>query len=981
MEEKMKKLLKSVVKTKMFVIIAVIILAVFLISLLYYYWTVFVDGSFNEDDWGSTTYVASKYTGQAKITGNGIETETTAQELWDQMIKEGNNIEDYLDSPEELEKLMNAELITQYPKIGNGNIDGIIEFERHQIDDSGKDNGSKLRYIDKQTFEDYKNSQDRNILDYFTIDESGNVVVAIINERTYELSGNDDEMTLASLNEEGIDTNPLDEESKTDQDNTYYKKEIEIISKTINYKSIVEKYTMPFQYLWSLLVIGEDKDFVLELADLVYDSEIVFSIYDNINTQEDEIIYTYKKETRTDKYAKISVEDDYDVTGYETERYWLSEDSPEEYKEYYDSNYKTDEYEVSEEEYQVNYNKTYIINNPLCELTKADVWIVDYSKAFTTTTTDNTTSDENEDGNLEDTEYIYNEETSKNSNDDSSLLDDEDAVSFAESVKTYIETYLDRIASNDNKLTISSRAIIPIDFKPIVKDEETSSDGLNKNLVQNDITSDDTTEDSTSQDEDRDVVVNVDYVEYRDYDRKVERRLKSTINTVQKNYVAGDMVLEEKIDKEINVPNFVSILSDPSHSTAKDYITGDYTGWLFLILENNPDTVNMIDLTKRLLNEVLEKDTYKTDFDFSVYSENEFSTVSGTSGSELLIKYIHYWEHSTPPPTNADGTKYIIEDDGYGHPTVGYGVDIYNSGYLSLFQVAGYPTSIGGEVDKEFVDAIEYMILENMISKVTAEVSGLNLTQYQINALISRAFNCGASGALGERNGKTFIEAYNDYWNQESDNQFEEKNSNANLNHNLYTQYMQKPNTSSGQVSNGLIRRRKSEWVLFQTGYYDVLDEWHSDTGTIVETAKMIHEYMEQELYSYCVYGGNRNEECSKFGKSHGLNATFEQSKTGNKNACCATFVSWVLQETGYLSDAEHTDSANGLQDLLKSKGFITINNESELQSGDILCYDHHVEIYAGDNTIYNAGSGNAIRNASPQTRSRLFGYALRAPN
>ena len=54
------------------------------------------------------------------------------------------------------------------------------------------------------------------------------------------------------------------------------------------------------------------------------------------------------------------------------------------------------------------------------------------------------------------------------------------------------------------------------------------------------------------------------------------------------------------------------------------------------------------------------------------------------------------------------------------------------------------------------------------------------------------------------------------------------------------------------------------------------------------------------------------------------------------------------------------------------------ITNEADLQAGDVLCYSSHVEIYAGDNKIYNAGSGNAIRNASPAKRTRAFNYALR---
>ena len=71
------------------------------------------------------------------------------------------------------------------------------------------------------------------------------------------------------------------------------------------------------------------------------------------------------------------------------------------------------------------------------------------------------------------------------------------------------------------------------------------------------------------------------------------------------------------------------------------------------------------------------------------------------------------------------------------------------------------------------------------------------------------------------------------------------------------------------------------------------------------------------------------------------------------------------------------------MKDALVRNGWTKVNSVSELQPGDVLYYSYgHVEIYAGDGKVYNAGSGNAIRGASPQTKgisSMTFG--LRAPN
>lgn len=876
----------------------------------------------------------------------------------------------YLDKPEELEKLLNAEIITQYPKTGTGELDGIIEFERHKEDGTS----NKLTYIGEEKFDSYISSNNEAILDYFTLDDSGNILIGIVNKQIYELTTDDEDATINSFKDEGLDIN-LDESFRRD-DGTYYKVVTTVTSKAINYKNVTQKYTLPFQYLWCLLVIGEDIDFVLELADLAYNSEIIISIYDNTTTNVEENIFTYKKETRTDKYARLKVEDDYGTTGYPTERYWLTEDSPDA-AEHYSSNFATDDYVVHDEIYTVNYKVTNITNTPIYDLTKADCWIVDYSKEYEYQSGSPTQNENSKNLEEEPVEYVspylYNQETSRTSEEDSSLLEDEDAIIFANNIKSYIERSV-----NNSSATSYSRSNITSKKTNYINNIQSSI--INGNGTEDVIKQEDNYEIEEDEEEEKIVIVNVDFVEYKNYDKRVERKLHTVTTVTSKTYVSGNVVNNPKVDKNSTEPNFVSILSKSEHYEAKKFITGDCASWLFEVLEENTDTVNMIDLTKYLLYKVTNDSYGITEFDFSSYSENKFATVSTSSASSLLVKYIHTWEHSTPPPTNADGTKYIIETDGAGHPTVGYGVDIYNSGYLSLFLAEGYPTEIGGEVDKEFVDAIEDEIINNKRNQVLAEVSGLNLTDYQINALISRAYNCGASGALKERNGKTFVQAYNAYWN-ETDDQYEEQNFNADFNHKLYTEYMENPNTSNGKVLEGLVRRRKSEWILFQTGYYDVLNEWHTDTGIIVEIAKNIHDYMATNEYIYCVYGGNSYEECGNSNQSHGLNKTFEASKSGYKHSCCATFVSWVLQEAGYITDDEHLDGANPLQNLLKGKGFLTIDNEADLQPGDILCYDHHVEIYIGDGKIYNAGSGTSIRALEPRNRTRVFVYALRAPN
>ena len=52
----------------------------------------------------------------------------------------------------------------------------------------------------------------------------------------------------------------------------------------IDYLSFVNKYRMPFNYLWSLLLLADDTNFIFDIANLVYESDFVITVKDNIKT-------------------------------------------------------------------------------------------------------------------------------------------------------------------------------------------------------------------------------------------------------------------------------------------------------------------------------------------------------------------------------------------------------------------------------------------------------------------------------------------------------------------------------------------------------------------------------------------------------------------------------------------------------------------------------------------------------------------------
>ena len=156
--------------------------------------------------------------------------------------------------------------------------------------------------------------------------------------------------------------------------------------------------------------------------------------------------------------------------------------------------------------------------------------------------------------------------------------------------------------------------------------------------------------------------------------------------------------------------------------------------------------------------------------------------------------------------------------------------------------------------------------------------------------------------------------------------------------------------------------------VLLVNDKKEVISEYFNNEPVIDNQislkAKEIHDYMRENGYGYCTY----DERCNHEGNC-GLNVTFEASKTGFHNTCCATYVSWVLQETGYLTKQEHIDNylngANNLIRYLQKKGWKEIDKK-DIMPGDILCYNGHIAIYGGRGKQYDAGNKNMLETEAP---------------
>lgn len=172
-QEKIRKI-KIVIKKlfkrtwKFFIVIPVIVIILLGASL---YQIKLDDSKYKEDEWSNTQYAASEYINSTSIDENGnISTTMTPEALWDKLEEEHSRVIYYLDGPEDLAKLMNAQLITQYldtrknpdekidwdkvTDITSTDVQGIIKLKRATDDGQTK----TMTYKDPETFQSYIDS-------------------------------------------------------------------------------------------------------------------------------------------------------------------------------------------------------------------------------------------------------------------------------------------------------------------------------------------------------------------------------------------------------------------------------------------------------------------------------------------------------------------------------------------------------------------------------------------------------------------------------------------------------------------------------------------------------------------------------------------------------------------------------------------------------------------------------------------------------
>lgn len=283
--KKMAKKIVTIIGIKFFLIFAIILFSVIILVAVLWFMKV-GDGSKEEGDLANVPYVVSETMKTATVVKdhdgnysigfafeqNGRTTvlnfDASVNKILKTLKENGDKISSYLTTDTEKQKqfikmFMEAEIATTFPKLGDTGLQGKIVFSRRFDQDTQKD----LIYIPKEEFDKKLNEGSSDILNYFTLDENMSAIIASqSNVQKFE-DGNQ----ISSV--------------------TTFKE-----CSPINYKMSLRKCTLPFDYLWAMLVETGDLEFVKNLSDLAKNSEVQVGIFD-----EKRETTTIEKETHDEK--------------------------------------------------------------------------------------------------------------------------------------------------------------------------------------------------------------------------------------------------------------------------------------------------------------------------------------------------------------------------------------------------------------------------------------------------------------------------------------------------------------------------------------------------------------------------------------------------------------------------------------------------------------------------------------------------------
>lgn len=125
-------------------------------------------------------------------------------------------------------------------------------------------------------------------------------------------------------------------------------------------------------------------------------------------------------------------------------------------------------------------------------------------------------------------------------------------------------------------------------------------------------------------------------------------------------------------------------------------------------------------------------------------------------------------------------------------------------------------------------------------------------------------------------------------------------------------------------------------------------------TENMLAAAEAIKQHCERNGYSY----------------NAGVPSNYSEGvmvlETKYKGVCCASYIAWLLVKSGVMTEAEFRGmywrgAANIRDGLIATGKFQNLGSipENQMKPGDLICWNEHIQMYAGNGYYYNGGSPN----------------------
>ncbi len=214
-----------------------------------------------------------------------------------------------------LEDFLEAEIITTYPdlrersKIGtevaSGEVQGCVQFHRRMLDGTtvvleympyedfslelakvgillDENQTQQQIYFDKTEIEQvYKNLENK-----FTLDQNDNLIV----------------VNIVTSQKQVFYSDYAKQEGHTDGDIDEYIYDIEVTR--VNYQTVIQKYTMPFEFCLALLLTSQNYEFCQAVANLAKESTIIIDLQDNITNNVTTEVTSFDVEFEYERYIQ-----------------------------------------------------------------------------------------------------------------------------------------------------------------------------------------------------------------------------------------------------------------------------------------------------------------------------------------------------------------------------------------------------------------------------------------------------------------------------------------------------------------------------------------------------------------------------------------------------------------------------------------------------------------------------------------------------